>query len=220
MTMTAPTLPTSRFRTLLELPALANPHPSSSMHDSNTATSIRASGCVRREPVMDLTAMMWVSRSALPVPPVLPFSSVRSHVWSCATKVSALGGLSLSPLYFFFRQQDTHLCAAIVAAPNFRSPGLHLELLRDMPWKTRFHISPALFSFSPHVSSYLNFSAIYISFIRQVVVVESCVTRASRFLFTCKWILEPLHASYAECFRYSVSSSAMRSSTSSPLAFP
>ena len=37
-------------------------------HNSNTATSIHASGCVRREPVVDLTAMMWVSRSALLVP--------------------------------------------------------------------------------------------------------------------------------------------------------
>ena len=34
------------------------------MHNSNTATSIHASGCVRREPVVDLTAVMWVSRSA------------------------------------------------------------------------------------------------------------------------------------------------------------
>ena len=34
------------------------------MHYSNTATSIHASGCVRREPVVDLTAVMWVSCSA------------------------------------------------------------------------------------------------------------------------------------------------------------
>jgi hypothetical protein len=147
MTMTAPTLPTSRFP---HTARVASSHESTSiviMHDTNTATFLRASGCVRREPVIDLTMMMWVSRSAraihspsflLPLPCMVP----------CCESVRTRTTLSI-PSLFFFRQQDTHLCAAIVATPNFRSPDLHLELLRDMPWKTRFHFYPTHSSTSP-----------------------------------------------------------------------
>jgi hypothetical protein len=42
----------------------------------------------------------------------------------------ALGGLSLS-LLSSFHAPATRLCATIAAAPKFRSPGLHLELLDD-----------------------------------------------------------------------------------------
>ena len=73
---------------------------------------MRASGCVHREPVMDLTAVMWVSPGTCATH--APLSSFRLHVWPCAAKGSALGGLSLSLLYFS-RYQDAHLCAAIVA---------------------------------------------------------------------------------------------------------
>jgi hypothetical protein len=160
------------FRTLLMLPTSANPQhapfvSSACMQDSNTPTTTRAGGDVRREPVMDRTTTTRVS----PCHPFFSFLSLLlSRVWSCAAKTSALGGLLLT-LLSLFRHRIICLCTAITATPKLRSPGLHLEPLCDMSWKTRFHFypihSPSSSSPPRPLQTYLDFNAI-LSFIRRV----------------------------------------------------
>jgi hypothetical protein len=108
-------------------------------------------GGARREPVVDLTTTMRVSRSARAThSPSFPFflSSFRSPVWSRAAKASALRALTPTPLSSF-QTPHTRLYASTVAAPKSRSPGLHLERLRDTSWKTRLHFYPTHSPSSP-----------------------------------------------------------------------
>ncbi|KAF8497818.1 hypothetical protein F5888DRAFT_255761 [Russula emetica] len=105
---------------------------------------------------------------------------------------------------------NTRLRAAIAAAPKFRSPGLHLELLRDTSWKTHVHFYP-IHSSPTCLFRHILTSMVYISFIRRVGVSESCVTWSSGF-----WISQVALGAVAWiacCFRYSVSSLARRFST-------
>ena len=52
--------------------------------------------------------------------------------------------------------------------PKIRSPGLHLELLRDPPWKTRilFYLFPTLVLTHVPPQTFLDFNAIHISIVR------------------------------------------------------
>ena len=126
------------------LPTPANPQhapfgSSACMQDSNSATTTRAGGSARREPVMDRTTTMRVS----PCHPffsfllLLPFLIPLPCMVLCCEHVCARR--TLANPSFFFQHRITRLCAAIAAAPKLRSPGLHLEPLCDMSWMTRFH---------------------------------------------------------------------------------
>jgi hypothetical protein len=145
----------------------------SEQQDSSTAATTRAGGGARQEPVMDRTMTMRVSRSARAThsPSFFLSSSFRSRVWSRAAKASALGGLSLTPLSSF-HAPDIRSFAVI---PSSDLPGLHLELLCDRSWKTRFHFYPI------HSSSSPTRLFRHISFIRRVGLFEPCMTGSSRF---------------------------------------
>jgi len=54
--------------------------------------------------------------------------------------------------------------AASAAQPKFRSPGLHLELLRDPSWKTRFHFYMFRLLVFAHIplQTFLDFNAVFI----------------------------------------------------------
>ncbi|KAI9439198.1 hypothetical protein H4582DRAFT_2119755 [Lactarius indigo] len=54
--------------------------------------------------------------------------------------------------------------AASAAQPKFRSPGLHLELLRDPSWKTRLHfyLFPLLVLAHIPIQTFLDFNAVFI----------------------------------------------------------
>ena len=114
-----------------------------SMQDSNAATSATggpagagAGGAgSRRELGTDRTR---VSSSA-GAPPRSSSSFFCSLVWSRgAAKASAISGLSPT-LFSSSQTPDARLRVAIATPPKFRSPGLHLELLRDPSFKTRIH---------------------------------------------------------------------------------
>ncbi|KAF8465157.1 hypothetical protein DFH94DRAFT_360910 [Russula ochroleuca] len=78
-------------------------------------------------------------------------------------RASALEGLSPT-LLSSSQTPDARLRAAVAAPPKFRSPGLHLELLRDPSWKTRLHfyLFPLLVLAHLPLQSYLDFNAVYI----------------------------------------------------------
>ena len=135
-----------------------------SMQDSNAAAG---SGSARRGEPTDRVATSRVSSSAgvtIPPPllPPLPFSLFRLRVWSRA-KASALEKLSPT-LLSSSQTPDARLRAATAAPPKFRSPGLHLELLRDPSWKTRLHfyLFPLLVLAHLPLQTYLDFNAVYI----------------------------------------------------------
>ncbi|KAI0251640.1 hypothetical protein BJV78DRAFT_1282308 [Lactifluus subvellereus] len=99
---------------------------------------------------------------------VAPFSS---FLWSRATaaatatpSASALGGRSPTLLSSSQQTPDARLRAAIAAPPKFRSPGLHLELLRDPSWKTRLHfyIFPVLVFAHLPLQTFLDFNAVFV----------------------------------------------------------
>ena len=198
---------------------VASSHESTSiviMHDSNTATSIRASGCVCREPMVDLTAMMWVSHSAYAThfPSFPPSAPVYGPMLRKCLHLED----SLYPFFIIFRHR-----ISVCVLPSRRRPISDLPACTSNTCATRLRrrasTSTQLTSHPrPHDPSCLNFSAIYIAYPERVGVFESCVTWSSRFRFS--WVLELLHVSCAGFFRYSVSGFAMRSSTSSSLAFP
>jgi hypothetical protein len=156
-----------------------------SMQDSNAAAATATTGPGgaggaggagaggRREPGTDRTTTTRVSSSAGATPPPPPTSSFpfffpsssffRSRVWSRNAKASAIG--ALSPTLFSSSQTpDARLRAAIAAPPKFRSPGLHLELLRDPSWKTRIHfyLFPILVLAHIPLQTFLDFNASYI----------------------------------------------------------
>jgi len=86
-------------------------------------------------------------------------------VWSRAAKASAIGGLSPTTLFSSsFQTPDARLRDATATPPKFRSPGLHLELLRDPSWKTRIHfyLFPILVLAHVPLQTFLDFNAIYI----------------------------------------------------------
>ena len=96
--------------------------------------------------------------------PFSPSFFSRSRVlWSRAAKASVIGALSPT-LFSSYQTPDARLRAAIVAPPKFRSPGLHLEFLRDPSWKTRLHfyLFPVLVLAHVPLQTFLDFSAIYI----------------------------------------------------------
>jgi hypothetical protein len=176
MTMTAPTLPTSRFP---HTARVASSHESTSiviMHDTNTATFLRASGCVRREPVIDLTMMMWVSRSAraihspsflLPLPCMVP----------CCESVRTRTTLSI-PSYFFqtpgYPLDCCHRGRAQFPISRLapRTPARH-ALEDALPL-----LSNSLLNLA-HIPLHIFISVLYMSFIRKAGVLESYVTRGS-----------------------------------------
>jgi hypothetical protein len=141
-----------------------------SMQDSNaaSATGGGGGGGARREPTatprVSSTAGATPSSHRIPSLPFLPLPSslFRSRVWSRA-KASALEGLSPT-LLSSSQTPDARLRAAVAAPPKFRSPGLHLELLRDPSWKTRLHfyLFPLLVLAHLPLQSYLDFNAVYI----------------------------------------------------------
>ncbi|KAI0299996.1 hypothetical protein B0F90DRAFT_1926006 [Multifurca ochricompacta] len=61
------------------------------------------------------------------------------------------------------RTPDARLRAALVAQPKFRSPGLHLELLRDPSWKTRLHfyLFPIIVFAHIPIQTFLDFNAVF-----------------------------------------------------------
>ncbi|KAF8497822.1 hypothetical protein F5888DRAFT_1613094, partial [Russula emetica] len=138
-----------------------------SMQDSNAATSATGAGAGgRREPGTDRTTTTRVSSSAraTPPPPFPSSSFFRSRVWSRAAKASAIGGLSPTTLFSSSQTPDARLRNAIATPPKFRSPGLHLELLRDPSYKTRIHfyLFPILVLAHLPLQTFLDFNAIYI----------------------------------------------------------
>jgi len=154
------------------------------MQDSKIATTTCAGGGARREPVMNRTTTIRVSWHPLllPSPPSLsPSAPVYGFV---LRKLLHLGTLA-NPSSFFSDTGYRLVSCHPGWAPKFRSPRLHLTLLRDMFWKTRFHSYPIHCSSSSTClfRSYLDFNSIYISFIRRAGAFESCVTH-SRFWFS------------------------------------
>jgi hypothetical protein len=68
--------------------------------------------------------------------------------WWWCREASAIGELSPTTLLSSSQTQDARLRAATATPPKFRSPGLHLETLRDPSFKTRIHFIYSLSSFS------------------------------------------------------------------------
>jgi hypothetical protein len=141
-----------------------------SMQDSNATASGAGAGSGGRRGPTERSATTRVSSTAAAAPPPpprfpsLPFLPLffRSREWSRAT-ASALGGLS--PTVFSSSQTpDARVRAAIAAPPKFRSPGLHLELLRDPSWMTRLHfyLFPILVFAHVPLQTYLDFNAVFI----------------------------------------------------------
>jgi hypothetical protein len=127
-----------------------------SMQNSNIATTATGTGG-RREPGTDQTTTTRVS-SSVGVTPIHP-----PPPWSRAAKVCAIGGLSPT-LFSSSQTPDARLRAATATPPKFRSPGLHLELLRDPSWKTRIHfyLFPILVLAHVPLQTFLDFNAMYI----------------------------------------------------------
>ena len=137
-----------------------------SMQDSNNNAATPGAG-VHREHPTDRTTTTRVSSTAgvapTTLPPLLPsFLPFLPRVWSRA-KASALDGLSPT-LFSSSQTPDARLRAAFAAPPKFRSPGLHLELLRDPSWKTRLHfyLFPLLVLAHVPLQTFLDFNAVYI----------------------------------------------------------
>jgi hypothetical protein len=83
--------------------------------------------------------------------------------WGGAS-ASAIGGLSPTTLFSSSQTPDARLRAAIATQPKFRSPGLHLELLRDLSFKARMHfyLWPILILAHVPFQTVLDFNAVYI----------------------------------------------------------
>ena len=131
------------------------------MQDSNTVTTTCAGGGAGREPVMDRTTMMLVSRSAMPpfsfppsfLPPSAPtyYPVPRERIYTRRTLA----------LLLFRHRIPACLCAAIAATPKFQSPGLHLELNR-VSQKTLSFVSNIFFGYLITVDSEINVRCIAI----------------------------------------------------------
>jgi len=198
----------------------------------------RAGAGACREPVMDRTMTMWVSPSACAHhSPSFPFfpSSFCCSVWSRAAKASSLvfGGLSLAVLSLFRHGMPT----TTTAAAEIRSPGLQprtpaRRVLGDaLPLLSN---SLVVLAHVPH-QTYLDFNAIIlVCDDRRPVPLDLCeiimtgsslpenvkrcrnvkiyfIDAVSLDSGIGKWVLVPLHALRAGCFRYS-EVMAMRSS--------
>jgi hypothetical protein len=143
-----------------------------SMQDSNAATSgAGTAGGGRREHQQgtDRTTTTRVSSTAGAVsssPPRPSSSFFCSLVWSRggAAKASASARLSPTTLFSSSQTPDARLRAAIATPPKFRSPGLHLELLRDPSFKTRLHfyLWPILVLAHVPLQTFLDFNAVYV----------------------------------------------------------
>jgi hypothetical protein len=108
---------------------------------------------------------------------VVPFLRSRAAATVAAStspSASALGGLSPTLLSSFQQTPDARLRAAIAAPPKFRSPGLHLELLRDPSWKTRLHfyLFPVLVFAHVPLQTFLDFNTVFI--LIQSVSLSAC----------------------------------------------
>ncbi len=69
-----------------------------------------------------------------------------------------------SPTFSSSQAPDDRMRAVIEPLPRFKSPGLHLELLRDPSWKTRLHFYLSMSTHFAHVpfQMFLDFNATYI----------------------------------------------------------
>jgi hypothetical protein len=138
------------------------------MQDSNAATTATGAGAssARRELGTDRTTTTRVSSSAGVI--TTPHTPPSFPAWSRAAKASAFakGGLSPTTLFFSSSSQtpDARLRDAIATPPKFRSPGLHLELLRDPFWKSRIHfyLFPIIVLAHVPLPTFLDFNAICI----------------------------------------------------------
>ena len=148
-----------------------------SMQDSNAATSAGGTpggGHGRREHQQgtDRTTTTRVSSTAGAVtssPPRPSSSFFCSLVWSrggggATAKASASARLSPTTLFSSSQTPDARLRAAIATPPKFRSPGLHLELLRDPSFKSRLHfyLWPILVLAHVPLQTFLDFNAVYV----------------------------------------------------------
>src|SRR6266849_7703103 len=117
--------------------AFRSHHQFAVLYSDAATTATGPSG--RRKPETDRMMTTQVSSSASAAPPPRPSSSFfRSRAWPGAVKASVIGGPSPTP-FLLPRHRRPRLRAAIATPPKFRLPGLHLELLRDPPYKTRIH---------------------------------------------------------------------------------
>ena len=176
------------FRTLLMLPTPANPQhalfvSSACMQDSNTATTTRAGGDARREPVMDRTTTMRVSpcHPFFSFLPLLPFLLPLPCMVLCCENVCARK--TLSKPSFFFQTPDYPL----VCSHCGPSPSCDLPACTSNPCATCLgRRASTSIQFTPHacphvpLQTYLDFNTI-LSFVRRVRVFESCVIRTSQF---------------------------------------
>ena len=136
-----------------------------SVQDSNAATSATggAGGHRGEQQGTDRTTTTRVSSTAgvtTTSPSRTSSSFFCSLIWSRgggAAKASAIGGLSPTTLLSYSQTPDARLRAAIATPPKFRSPGLHLETLRNPSFKTRIHFIYGLSSFS-HMYPFRRFS--------------------------------------------------------------
>jgi hypothetical protein len=96
-----------------------------------------------------------------------------SRVWSRATAspqahsptlLSQTPDASHSHAHPRLRAAAAAAAAANAAQPKFRSPGLHIELLRDPSWKTRFHfyLFPVLVFAHIPMQTFFDFNAVFI----------------------------------------------------------
>ena len=148
-----------------------------SMQDSNAATSaaggagVGGAGSSRRELGTDRTRVS--SNAGVTTTTTTPprtsssfFCSLLS--WSrgaggSGARKASMGGRSPT-LFSSSQTPDARLRVAIASPPKFRSPGLHLELLRDPSFKTRMHfyLWPIIILAHVPLQTFLDFNAIYI----------------------------------------------------------
>ena len=111
------------------------------MQDSNAATTGSGAGGANGSSCWELginqTTTTWVSCH-----PSSSSSFPCSRVWSShVAKASVIGGVLPTTFISSSQTPDAHLCDTLAAPRKFRSPGLHLELLRDPSCKTHIHFS-------------------------------------------------------------------------------
>ncbi|KAH9172425.1 hypothetical protein EDB89DRAFT_2242881 [Lactarius sanguifluus] len=135
-----------------------------SMQDAGAAASGSAGMVSRRETDQTTTRVssfpfgfgsrIWSPATASPLghsPTLLPQTPDAAHSHSHARLRSAAAAAAAA-------------AAASAAQPKFRSPGLHLELLRDPSWKTRLHfyLFPLLVLAHIPIQTFLDFNAVFI----------------------------------------------------------
>lgn len=129
-----------------------------SMQDSAGAAASGSAGMVSRRETDQTTtrvsSRIWSRATTSPLghsPTLLPQTPDAAHSHSHARLRSAAAAAAAA-------------AAASAAQPKFRSPGLHLELLRDPSWKTRLHfyLFPLLVLAHIPIQTFLDFNAVFI----------------------------------------------------------